>query len=86
LPEVQAEEKDADEGGNGKGDKQNERESSMSTWAIWTYGLLIFSVVSKLLAMGTLNYPRTATLLADSVDVLILMAWIIWGTLAIWGN
>jgi predicted PurR-regulated permease PerM len=60
------------------------KETEMQTWAIWTFGLLAFSAVTKALVIGFINYPRVRGRGIDVIDMVILFAWLVWGACAIW--
>ena len=60
------------------------KETEMQTWAMWTFGLIAFSAVTKALVIGFADYPRTHGRGTDAIDLVIAFAWLVWGACAIW--
>ena len=56
----------------------------MQTWAMWTFGLIAFSAVTKALVIGFGDYPRTHGRGTDAIDLVIAFAVLLWGACAIW--
>ena len=56
----------------------------MQTWAMWTFGLLAFSAVARVMVIGFWDYPRIHERGTDAISLLIAVAWLVWGACAIW--
>jgi hypothetical protein len=59
----------------------------MQTWAVATFVMILFFTTCKALLIGLSGvdkYPRKVSRLTDTLDMLLTLAWLAWGLLAIW--
>jgi len=59
--------------------QQTKKENDMETWALWTFGMLAFSSLVKILAIGLLEYPREQNRITDVGDLIVAVVWLLWG-------
>jgi hypothetical protein len=45
--------------------------------------MIAFSAVLKVLVLGFVDYPRTISRSTDAIDLMMAIAWLVWGACAI---
>lgn len=58
----------------------------MTAWAIAIFILMGISVVAGVLLMATGAYPRVRERWQDAISILVNIALLVWGAIAIWGT
>jgi uncharacterized protein YpmS len=59
--------------------QQAKKENDMETWALWTFVMLAFNSLVKILAVALVEYPREQNRISDVCDLIGAVVWLLWG-------